>query len=557
MKQISNRPFLFLFIIMATWIPITALFLFGSSPYRSELSFLGVQTCFSLVCLVLLLRLRRQVGRWKRAAQGQEDWNHTKTELRKTKELLEAFLKHTPDAVSIVDVQGNVIRVNQAAVEHFGYSAEALIGKPLPCIPEDRMDEVEQYHRHVLEGNAIIGLETVRTHSNGTPIHISLSMAPVMDSEGKVVGIIGSSRDITERKLVEQRLQESEANYRLITENMTDLVFFYKKDGTVKYASASNTMLLGYPIEELVKMGPEALAVLVHPDDLGMVAKVFHNNWDEERVTTIVVRLRHREGHWVYVESSTKHIKDETGQVDSLLIVLRDVTEAIQTKELLRQTDKLSAIGQMAAGIAHEIRNPLTALRGFIQLLQASLEDKRYCEIMLSELDRINFIVSELLWLAKPQEVKYQVRDLSALVHDVLSLLDSQANLNNIQIHAQMESGMPLISCEENQLKQVFLNLCKNAIEAMPDGGEMFVDGKQISPSHVQVSIRDTGCGIDPNGIPRLGEPFYTTKEKGTGLGLMVSYRILEDHGGSIHIESEWQKGTTLYITLPVTSASA
>lgn len=557
MKQISNRPFLFLFIIMATWIPITALFLYGSSPYRSELSFLGMQTCFSLVCLVLLLRLRRQVGRWKRAAQEQEDWNQTKTELRKTKELLEAFLKHTPDAVSIVDVQGNVIRINQAAVEHFGYSEEALIGKPLPCIPEDRMDEVQQYHRHVLEGNAIIGLETVRTHSNGTPIHISLSMAPVLDSEGKVVGIIGSSRDITERRLVEQRLQESEANYRLITENMTDLVFFYKRDGTVKYASASNTMLLGYPIEELIEMGPEALAVLVHPDDLGMVAKVFNNNWDEERVTTIVVRLRHRDGHWVYVESSSKHIKDETGQVDSLLIVSRDVTEAIQTKELLRQTDKLSAIGQMAAGIAHEIRNPLTALRGFIQLLQASLEDKRYCEIMLSELDRINFIVSELLWLAKPQAVKYEVRDLSAIVHDVLSLLDSQANLNNIQIHTRMESGMPLISCEENHLKQVFLNLCKNAIEAMPDGGDMFVEGKQISPSHVQVSIRDTGCGIDPNGIPRLGEPFYTTKEKGSGLGLMVSYRILEDHGGSIHIESEWQKGTTLYITLPVTAASA
>ena len=138
------------------------------------------------------------------------------------------------------------------------------------------------------------------------------------------------------------------------------------------------------------------------------------------------------------------------------------------------------------------------------------------------------------------------------MIHNVLSLLESQANLKNIQMYASTEKAMPPIACEENQIKQVLLNICKNAMEALPDGGEIYVQSQRISEEHIQVSIQDNGCGIDPERIPRLGEPFYTTKENGTGLGLMVSQRILEDHGGSLHIESEKGRGTTANILLPV-----
>jgi len=138
------------------------------------------------------------------------------------------------------------------------------------------------------------------------------------------------------------------------------------------------------------------------------------------------------------------------------------------------------------------------------------------------------------------------------ILKNVLSLLDSQAILNNIQIHTRISENLPLITCEENQLKQVFINLCKNAIEAMPNGGHLRVEAEELDKGEVRIRIIDTGGGIDPEQIPRLGEPFYTTKEKGTGLGLMVSRRIIQEHGGQIVISSEPGKGTTVDVILPV-----
>lgn len=150
--------------------------------------------------------------------------------------------------------------------------------------------------------------------------------------------------------------------------------------------------------------------------------------------------------------------------------------------------------------------------------------------------------------------MKFQEKNPVRIIQNVIFLLESQANMNNVIFHTRIDPQLPSIACDENQLKQVFINICKNAIEALPDGGDVYVDGKQLADSRIQISIRDTGCGIEPSRMPRLGERFYTTKENGTGLGLMVSHRILEEHGGSFSIESERGKGTTVYIQLPFPS---
>jgi two-component system, sporulation sensor kinase A len=467
-----------------------------------------------------------------------------------TKELLESFLQQTPDAISLMDVNGRVLRVNQASEIIFGYSEEELINRPLPFIPPHLQEEADYYHQQVLNGKRIIGLETIRFHKNGRPLHVSLSMAPIYDDEGKVIGIAGSARDITERKRVEHRLRVSEAKYRLIAENMTDMICIFEENGTVTYVSPSHESILGYPLDRYKQV--YSCLELIHPEDLESVRQAFATIRQSGGLAAIEYRFLHSGGHWVHLESRCKPIVDETGRLISFMIVSRDITEKKRAEELLRQSDMLSAVGQLAAGIAHEIRNPLTALRGFIQLMQSSAEDERYCGIMLSELDRINLIVSELLLLAKPQAVKYQQRQVGTILKNVLSLLDSQAILNDIQIHAWIEEKLPPITCEENQLKQVFINLFKNAIEAMPNGGDLRVEAEALDEGKVRIRIKDTGCGIDPEQIPRLGEPFYTTKEKGTGLGLMVSHKIIEEHGGSITITSEPEKGTTVDVILPV-----
>ncbi|GGG09934.1 hypothetical protein GCM10010912_62950 [Paenibacillus albidus] len=268
------------------------------------------------------------------------------------------------------------------------------------------------------------------------------------------------------------------------------------------------------------------------------------------------VRLK-RDGTLVEVSVSTSIIRDEDGQPHSFIHVSRDMTERNRMEELLRRSEKLTTVGQLAAGVAHEIRNPLTTLRGFLQLQQ---EKKQlvplHVELMLSELERINLIVSEFLILAKPQAVHFQEKDVRFILSDVISLLDSQAHLCSVEFEAAFSDQPATVHCEENQLKQVFINIVKNAIEAMPEGGTITLK-QYIDEEDVVIVIRDEGEGIPEDMLPKLGEPFYTNKETGTGLGLMISQRIIQAHKGSLEIQSEYGRGAEVMIKLPAAGTPA
>lgn len=228
------------------------------------------------------------------------------------------------------------------------------------------------------------------------------------------------------------------------------------------------------------------------------------------------------------------------------------VKQRKKTEEMVRKSEMLSMIGQLAAGVAHEIRNPLTSIKGFLQLMQTNAtKHEEYFNIMLTELSRIEFIISEFLVLAKPQLVKKERRNLIHLLQNIIVLVETHAILNNVQVFLHFEPELPLIMCEESQLKQAFVNIMKNAIEAMPDGGELLITATRDGADRVLVQFIDDGVGVPEEIMPKLGEPFYTTKEKGTGLGLMVSYKIIENHRGSIQVRSTPQKGTTVEIQLP------
>ena len=220
-------------------------------------------------------------------------------------------------------------------------------------------------------------------------------------------------------------------------------------------------------------------------------------------------------------------------------------------EELLRRSEKLTTVGQLAAGVAHEIRNPLTTLRGFLQLQQQSKNlNMAHVSLMLSELDRINLIVGEFLILAKPQATKFINKDVRDVLHDVLIFLDSEAHLHNIEFLTNFTKESCSISCEENQLKQVFINLLKNAIEAMPSGGAIHITIQKRN-QNISISIRDEGIGIPEDIIEKIGDPFFTAKESGTGLGIMVSQRIINTHQGTLDIHSQVDTGTTVRLTLP------
>jgi len=228
-----------------------------------------------------------------------------------------------------------------------------------------------------------------------------------------------------------------------------------------------------------------------------------------------------------------------------------DITHEKESEKLILRSEKLNIAGELAAGIAHELRNPLTAIKGFFRMLKTSNDKKQlYYSVIEEELSRIEQISSELLSLAKPHSESRSDHNLVQLIREVAILLTPQANWGNMQIEIQADQEQLYVHCEDTKMKQVFINLIKNAMDAMSHGGTISIVIRQ-QPDGVQVQVTDEGSGIPPQLLNKIGEPFYTTKEKGTGLGLMVCFQIIESHAGTIQVDSKLGVGTTFTIILP------
>lgn len=221
--------------------------------------------------------------------------------------------------------------------------------------------------------------------------------------------------------------------------------------------------------------------------------------------------------------------------------------------EELRHKEKLAFIGQMATSIGHEIRNPLASLKGFTQLQKEKyVQDQKYFSIMEQEIERIDLIVNDLLLLGKPKNTQFQKSCLKEIIFYVISITKQQANEKNISLSVEMDESIPLIECVENQIKQVCINLIKNGLDSMDNGGMFKILLKHELKNEISISFIDQGCGINQSELNKLFTPFYTTKGDGTGLGLIVTKKINEDHQGEIKIESELNRGSQVEVILPV-----
>ena len=248
---------------------------------------------------------------------------------------------------------------------------------------------------------------------------------------------------------------------------------------------------------------------------------------------------------------------DEEGVQQGAYLFIKDVTNVRSLENRIHRSEQLAMIGQMAAGTAHEIRNPLTSIRGFLQILNKTLMEKQmekeveYTKIMLDEIDRINQLVGEFLLLSKTREVRLETVDIGQLFEQFLPIIKNEALLHNIEVVTSSFEGLPPVRGDKELLKQVFLNICKNGIEAMGDSGTLYISHHLLEDEQmISIDIRDTGPGIPPYVIDKIFEPFFTTKEEGTGLGLSVCQRIIHDLGGKIQVSSKGY-GTTFHVCIP------
>ncbi|PYI52691.1 PAS domain-containing sensor histidine kinase [Paenibacillus sp. DXL2] len=250
-------------------------------------------------------------------------------------------------------------------------------------------------------------------------------------------------------------------------------------------------------------------------------------------------------------------LRDGSGNVVGAYVIFKDVTNLRSLEQQVQRSDRLAMIGQIAAGTAHEIRNPLTSIKGFLQVLNRTFHtngmerEQGYTDLMLAEIDRINELVNEFLLLSKPKHVMYDKIDVSSVLRDILPIINNQAVLHNVTIQYQSVYQLPKVVADRELLKQVFINLCKNGIEAMVEGGTLTIIEKvDYRERKVIVDIQDAGPGIPAFLIDKIFDPFFTTKDNGTGLGLSVCQRIIHDIGGNIRVSSKGY-GTTFTVGMP------
>ncbi|WP_308639403.1 PAS domain S-box protein [Paenibacillus silvisoli] len=473
-------------------------------------------------------------------------------ELKTKTAQLESFIHHNADAIWMINTDDIVMEVNPAFEMLFGWSANEIRGKKLPLVPDSLKISMDQIHRIIKSGETVIGLETIRQRKDGQQLDVEATLSPLRDNTGTIIGITGICRNITPRKQAEEKLKAKTTQMESFIKHNADPILMFNSDGKVQRVNEAFEQVFGWSKKEIIGMNIRNLPII--PDEAyeDMIQNYEMVSKGQSIIGVETVRKR-KNGEIIHVIVSGSPILDGKGNQNGWSVTLRDITEWKLAQEHMRNSEKLSVAGQLAAGIAHEIRNPITSIKGFVQLMKAGFGEKqKYFEIMTSEIERIELILSELLILAKPQTIKYERKDIRVLLSQVMTLLDSQANLNNVQFITEFKPGATHLYCDENQLKQVFINFIKNSIESMTKGGKITIQVESDQKQELSIRLTDEGCGIPKDVLAKLGQPFYTTKSTGTGLGFMVSKKIIENHAGHIAIESEVDKGTSIEIKMPL-----
>lgn len=262
-----------------------------------------------------------------------------------------------------------------------------------------------------------------------------------------------------------------------------------------------------------------------------------------------------RNGGYTPLSVSVSPLKDETGKVMGAVVIIRDLREIKELQEKVRRAERLASLGRLAAGIAHEIRNPLSSIRGFAQYFQGKFEpetkDVKYAKAMVDEIDRLNRIIEALLDFARPAEPKLSSYSIEDVLNHALGLVQADIEVKEVRLTRNVQSGIPEVMIDRDQMIQAILNILLNAVEAVDKEGEIAVSAS-TKGDNLQVTVSDTGSGIPEEDLPKVFDPFFSTRRNGTGLGLAIVHKIVENHDGEIRVNSTVGQGATFTILLPL-----
>jgi PAS domain S-box-containing protein len=481
--------------------------------------------------------------------------------LRRNETRFTELFETLQEGIYITTPDGTILDANPALVRMLGFdSKEELLKRKVPEILVDRAERKALMEQ--IAGNPMIrGREITLVRKDGTSIVCLNTAAAVRDTSGQVVRYQGAVMDITERREMERRLhQQQEFAHRLV-DSFPDLILVLDTASHYTFVSPRCEEVLGYTIEEAQSM---EFGGRTHPEDSPAIMALYADILaGKQTFASLEVRVRHKLGDWRRIRFNFSPLSDEKGNIEGVVLSGRDVTDLKRLEEQLIQAEKLAAMGQMLAGVAHELNNPLTAILGVTELLRERVAfdepSKRQLELTHRQARRAARIVQNLLEFSRPASPQKKLLDINNLIDRTLQLHEHSLRRNNIEVDFHPQPELPGIVGDANQLIQVFLNLVTNAEQAIREvreAGRLQIRLARIG-NRISITFQDDGVGIRPEALPRIFDPFYTTKRPGggTGLGLSICMSIIREHGGTIEAEALPAGGSAFTVHFPAATA--
>jgi PAS domain S-box-containing protein len=492
------------------------------------------------------------------------DIGYELSKVRSELELRSRLLDLAMDCKYAIDTDGNIVYANETSYRTYGYNEEEVLGKNIRSLTtKEQATLIDDRIARLLErGDAVFQSAHQRKDGSVIPVEVHGQLVSI----GGKKFILCLARDMTERILAEKVLKRSEERFRTVLEDMDNGYFELDLRGYYTFVNDAMCKILGLSRADIVA---RHFSNFIDPSDdkfidnsRAIISEVIAKGVTRSGMFGTIVK---GDGSRRIIGVSVSPMKDAAGIITGLRGITRDITDRIKMEQQLLIAGKLASIGELAAGVAHEINNPLTAIMGFAQLL-ANDDDvpaniKEDLEKIYSQSQRAARIVQNLLTFARSNTLEKSVIDINALILKTLEMRSYEHKVSNTEVITELQEGLPGISADENQIQQVILNVIINAeqsIAAKKKAGTIRIVTSAIEDK-IKITIADDGPGIPREMLDRLFDPFFTTKDvgQGTGLGLSVCHGIITNHGGRIYAESIVGEGATFIIELPISKGSS
>jgi PAS domain S-box-containing protein len=524
--------------------------------------------------LTLIKLFAERIGIVASLAAHQERLVSTVTKLQRERQWIESIMKSVADPIVLTDLDNQILLQNRSAEELFSASANAGEGKRRALKMNDLLFSAYLSSATVSSSEVIQRDITLVDPIEGSDIHFEVISTPAANARGEPLGLVSIFRDVTDLREANEelarnfvKLQQAEAESRRERDRL-DLIIENVGHPIVVCDSAGNFILFNRRAELLFQENKSfnssaSTAVRTNAVKLTSFISTLASASETGRQAEIEL-IDPEDNRSLPMEITAREVLDATGQVTAVVSILHDLTEIRElerrrVEQQLFESEKLAAVGRLAASIAHEVNNPLEAIKNALYLMQTGAEgdkNSRFLEIARKETERVSHIIRQMLGFARrPGEVDWV--DVNQLLEETLVLLEKRMRQLRIHIKKSFDESLPTIRARADQLRQVFLNLILNAQQAINGEGEITITTSRYEQSlqpSIVVQLSDSGVGIAEDDLARIFDPFFSTGKKGTGLGLWVTQDIVRQHGGRIEVSSEVGRGTVFSIVLQVES---